>query len=72
MAVALHFSGPGQWTLIRDDVPAGKLHRTRQNIIFALFDHKPPLTADETAQLHDLVQHLVLNPKSIEKRTLAA
>jgi len=47
VALELHLTAPGGWTLKGDDVELGKLRCTGQTASFALFDPKNALTESE-------------------------
>jgi hypothetical protein len=61
VALKLHSMGRGKWTLSRNNVPSGKLQRTRQSVILALADPECFLTVAERAELKTLVRNLIMS-----------
>ena len=74
MALALRLIGPGEWTLHRDNVESGKVQRTRQSVLFVLFDRKRALTTLEKEEFDKLARQLMMSSHSVAqpKRLKAA
>jgi len=62
MPLDLHLTGPGEWSVKRNNVEVGKLQCTHQNVLFDLIDRKHPLAKDEKEELDKLVRHLFRSP----------
>lgn len=62
MALKLQLVRPGEWTLSRNSVAAGKLRRTRQSVILAFADPQCCLSAEEKSELETLVRNLITTP----------